>query len=154
MLALTHHFIVQAASYLGGSRHLFLDYAVLGDDVVICNKKVARRYLLIMERLGLKINLAKSLVSKYALEFAKKFFWHGWDLSPKVLKDLNGLRSTMSSLPNFGLRHSLGLPALLRLVGAGYRILGSFRTRTFMSLPLKYKMVMIMYFYDPNDLWR
>lgn len=74
MLALTHHFIVQAANYFTGSRHLFKDYAVLGDDVVICNKKVARRYLQIMDRLGLKVNLAKSLVSKYALEFAKKFF--------------------------------------------------------------------------------
>lgn len=58
----------------------------------------------------------------------------------------------MSSLPNFGIRHNLGLPALLRLIGAGYRILGSYRSRTFSSLPLKYKVALVLCTYDVNDL--
>lgn len=54
----------------------FRDYAVLGDDIVILNKHVAREYLTILREIGVKAGLAKSIVAKdeFYLEFAKKFF--------------------------------------------------------------------------------
>jgi len=61
----------------------FEDYAVLGDDVVIADHAVAMKYLHILERLGVQVNLAKSVRSRGGtLEFAKRFIWGGIDCSP------------------------------------------------------------------------
>jgi len=73
MLALTHHVIVQVAAERAGIRKLFLDYALLGDDICIADKDVASQYLLIMSGLGVEINLSKSLQSSTGVvEFAKR----------------------------------------------------------------------------------
>lgn len=73
MLALTHHVIVQIAASRSGRSELFLDYALLGDDICIADKAVADHYLAIMRDLGVEINLSKSLVSSSnVLEFAKR----------------------------------------------------------------------------------
>jgi hypothetical protein len=62
---------------------------VLGDDIVIANGRVAQQYLLLLEAIGVKVGLAKSLVSrKGALEFAKKFFVNGVDCSPVAFKEV------------------------------------------------------------------
>jgi hypothetical protein len=71
MLAITHHVIVRMAAMKVGLKG-FSDYAVLGDDVVICNDDVAAQYLILMETLGLNINLSKSVQSKDFAEFAKR----------------------------------------------------------------------------------
>jgi hypothetical protein len=79
MLALTHHVIVQVSAYRVGWRHFFPYYAVLGDDVVIFDQKVAEAYRELMAALGVPINMSKSLVSEKGwLEFAKR--WFGPDL--------------------------------------------------------------------------
>jgi hypothetical protein len=73
MLALTHHLLVQIAAYRVGHRRFFSDYAVLGDDLVIANERVAESYLSLMEYLGVDINLSKSLISRAGIaEFAKR----------------------------------------------------------------------------------
>lgn len=75
MLALTHHVIVQVASYRVGWRHFFPYYSVLGDDVVIFDQRVAEEYQALMATLGVPINLTKSLVSERGfLEFAKRWY--------------------------------------------------------------------------------
>lgn len=75
MLATTHHVIVQAAAYRVGWRHAFPYYAVLGDDIVIFDQKVAEAYRELMAALGVPINMSKSLVSETGcLEFAKRWF--------------------------------------------------------------------------------
>jgi hypothetical protein len=91
-LALTHHFIVQWASWRAskGSFSWFADYAVLGDDVVIANRAVAREYRLLMHQLGVTISLPKSLEShNLSLEFAKRFIWKGEDCSPLSIKEFS-----------------------------------------------------------------
>jgi hypothetical protein len=50
MLALTHHVIVKAAVLC--KKRGFIDYCVLGDDVVIRDDAVAKAYLTIMSQLG------------------------------------------------------------------------------------------------------
>jgi len=51
----------------------FHDYCLLGDDIMICEKKVALVYQRIIAGLGVKISLEKSLISthKGAGEFCK-----------------------------------------------------------------------------------
>jgi hypothetical protein len=82
MLALTHHIIVQLASQRAGYKKEFSHYAVLGDDIVIQNDKVAKHYLDIMETLGVCINPTKSVVSTDLLEFAKRLRTRTSDISP------------------------------------------------------------------------
>lgn len=83
MLALTHHVIVRYAALKGGVRRpQFVNYAVLGDDCVINDKAVAPRYLSVMEELGLRISMGKSVISTRFTEFAKKLKGPAIDITP------------------------------------------------------------------------
>lgn len=82
MLALTHHTIVRVAAVNCKIDPKFVNYAVLGDDIVINNDKVAQAYLLIMAELGVSISLGKSIVSYKFTEFAKKLAGPGLDITP------------------------------------------------------------------------
>jgi len=85
MLALTHHVIVQYSAIACGYKPWeFTDYALLGDDIVICNRKVATSYHTLMtEVLGVVINPSKSIVSESGLfEFAKRLVSPLWEISP------------------------------------------------------------------------
>lgn len=105
--------IVQIAANRVNIKDLFLDYAILGDDIVIGNKAVADAYLSIMHYLGVEINLSKSLVSELGVaEFAKRLIKEDIDISPvspkSILTILNNIRE---------------LPTLIRdLVSRGYPI--------------------------------
>lgn len=82
MLALTHHALVQYAAYRIGYKGWFPLYAILGDDIVIGDSKVAQSYLAVCKLIGLDIGLAKSLVSSNrTAEFAKRLFFNGQDVS-------------------------------------------------------------------------
>lgn len=50
----------------------FDKYAIIGDDVVIVDCKVAARYRTIINSLGVDISEAKSHVSQHMFEIAKK----------------------------------------------------------------------------------
>jgi hypothetical protein len=87
MLALTHHAMVQFSAFRCGHNGWFDLYAVLGDDVVIADCRVAKKYRVLCRLLGVEIGLNKSLVSKgRTLEFAKKLFYQGEDISGLPLK--------------------------------------------------------------------
>jgi len=101
LLALTHHAIVQYAASKAYPKApgWFLLYAVLGDDVVICDHLVAKEYLRIMEALGVEIGLAKSLVSnRSSIEFAKRTWIRGRDCSPISLAEFLVARCNLGSL--------------------------------------------------------
>jgi hypothetical protein len=61
VFALTHHAIIEYCAYQERLQS-FRDYVVLGDDVAIFNKKVAKRYLKLLDQLRVPISLAKSFV--------------------------------------------------------------------------------------------
>jgi hypothetical protein len=83
MLAITHHAIVQYAAYRAGRKGWFGDYAVLGDDVVIASCEVANQYVRLMKEIGVDIGFHKSIVSSnLSLEFAKRFFYRGEEVTP------------------------------------------------------------------------
>jgi hypothetical protein len=90
MLALTHHAIVQLSAFRVGHRTWFNDYALLGDDIVIADKAVADAYLYIMvDTLGVEINLSKSLVSTVGcLEFAKRLVDPYFEFTPLGAKNI------------------------------------------------------------------
>lgn len=99
MLALTHHAIVNIAARRVGKKN-FTEYALLGDDLVIADEAVADAYLIIAKDLGVEINLQKSLISKSGvLEFAKRLFRDGTDLSPVPPRLLSSLLRGLRDLP-------------------------------------------------------
>nr|WMI40078.1 MAG: RNA-dependent RNA polymerase [Rhizoctonia cerealis duamitovirus] len=134
MLALTHHFIVQYCAYIervmplhsNGVPIWFTGYAILGDDIVISDKRVANRYKLVMASLGVKIGLAKSLVSPYgtALEFAKRTFWNGVDVSPISFVEIQMAFTHPAGAVDFIKKYGLSLAAFLKAAGYRFNVLG------------------------------
>jgi hypothetical protein len=91
MLNLSHHFILQYLSYCEtqDASNWNTNYEVLGDDIVIFDKKLSTAYHRLMTSgLGVEINLSKSLISPQgnAFEFAKKTIWFTDDVSGIPLK--------------------------------------------------------------------
>jgi hypothetical protein len=125
MLALTHHAIVQYASFKAykGKRGWFEDYGVLGDDVVIIGAPVVLAYRRILQEIGVKAGLAKSIVakSKFVLEFAKKFFVDSGQANMLPLKECIATRCSTSLVVEFVRKYDLTLNTILSFLGYGYK---------------------------------
>jgi hypothetical protein len=129
MLAYTHHFIVQCAAWSVGAcarGSLFRNYAVLGDDIVIYNKSVAHKYLEIIRDLGVECGLAKSVLSYkgIGLEFAKKTFYRGVNVSPTPLREFVMALKSYQGIVAYGKTYNLTKGTLVKILGFGYRVLG------------------------------
>lgn len=84
---ITHHLVVHYSAYLCGIMN-FNDYILLGDDIVIKNDKVAKRYIKIMTKLGVDISSSKTHVSIDTYEFAKRWIKNGREITGIPLKGL------------------------------------------------------------------
>lgn len=129
-LAIIHHFIVQAAAWDAGVVKVgtwFKEYAVLGDDLVIFNKRVKEAYLRIIGALGVECGIAKSLLSPKgtAIEFAKRTLWKGVDISPIPLTEFVAANLTVGDAVLFARKYGLTFQQLVRALGYGYRVCGS-----------------------------
>ncbi|KAK4351351.1 hypothetical protein RND71_030664 [Anisodus tanguticus] len=98
----------------------FFSYAVLGDDVLIADERVASVYASMVQKLGVKISSAKSLCSSIGCaEFAKRF------LMDELRRDLSPVLAFMS------------LPVSMTLSGFTLSIvLGEWATEVFLVYPL------------------
>jgi hypothetical protein len=94
-LALVHHLLVQFSAYtVRYEEKWFMDYLVLGDDVVIADRLVAERYQLILASFGITIGLAKSYISKEGMfNFANQSFLGTENISPLSLREEVGIDS-------------------------------------------------------------
>lgn len=87
--ALWHHDIVQLSYnwenfHKGRPLRFFKQYRILGDDIVIFNTKVAKRYQWLLKQLGININLSKSIIGtseSSQIEFAKRLAKDGKEMS-------------------------------------------------------------------------
>lgn len=78
LFSLCHHYLVWLAAEKAGVRHPFRDYALLGDNIVISNERVAQEYSQLLEKLGVTISINKSTISRNgSIEFAKRFLTKG-----------------------------------------------------------------------------
>jgi len=94
MLALTHHLILQYSAYKAYEDKLtsltwFSKYCILGDDIIIGDKLVAKHYFDFMTNvLKVKINISKSVISYNGIgEFAKRIVSASEDYTPLSLKE-------------------------------------------------------------------
>jgi hypothetical protein len=87
--ALWHHDIIQLAAnweniHNGKPLRFFKQYRLLGDDVVIFNTEVSRRYQWLLNQIGLKINMTKSVIGdkeNSQIEFTKRLALRGKEMS-------------------------------------------------------------------------
>jgi hypothetical protein len=151
MLALTHHCIIQWAWYQVCTQDLrkwswYEDYAVLGDDVVIMGGKVADRYCAIMSGLGVGIGSHKSLVSHSGttLEFAKRTFFKGNDVSAVPLAELLVARRNLSAGLELCRKYNLSLGSYCKFLGYGYKALSRLSSRL-MGVPTRMRNYIVAY---------
>jgi len=90
MLALSHHVVVQLAAKQAGLKGRFTGYVIIGDDISIFDPSVALAYQSIIAKLGVSINLAKSVIHTAgylpAGELAKRLFLNGYEVSAIPVK--------------------------------------------------------------------
>jgi hypothetical protein len=146
-LALTHHYLVQYSAWeacVVKPGVWFKDYAILGDDLVIGNRRVAVCYLRVLKDIGMEVGLHKSLISggNIGLEFAKRTFHRGVDISPIPLTEFAAALSAISEMRSFAVKYHLTFPALVKTLGYGYTVLGSL-TKRFSSFSSRIKVVFL-----------
>jgi hypothetical protein len=98
---LAHHALIQYLAFKEGFKS-FDEYQVLGDDVVIWEERVANSYKRAMSGLGVSINLSKSLISEQShtrIEFAKRLFYNGEEITPIGYKLLKVVGKSLFRLP-------------------------------------------------------
>lgn len=124
LLGLSSHYAIilfYGADKVYPSR-VFRKYALLGDDIVIADPRVADVYQSVINALGVNLSLPQSLISDIGgCEFAKRFRICDRDLSPVSVKMLRAARHAVAWMP---VCKSVGVSSLqvsLRLRGAGYR---------------------------------
>lgn len=151
MLALVHHAFVQWAAVKAGvittHKEWFAGYAILGDDVVIANGKVARCYQALMHRMDVGIGDHKSLVSLsgIALEFAKRTFLNGKDVSMVPFAEFVMGRQSLAGLVELVRKYSLSLGQMLSVLGYGYKAKANSSKRLF-SMPKRLRNYVLVYF--------
>jgi len=128
MLALTHHAILQYAAYLAypSKPVWFQGYALLGDDIVIADKAVASKYLVLMDTLGVEVGLSKSLVSANgSLEFAKRTWVKGQPSSPFSMAEISVASANVGALEELWRKArvygEIRVAAVARFAGFGYK---------------------------------
>lgn len=123
VFTLTHHMLVWWAAWQVYPGRRFWDYAILGDDIVIADEKVAAEYARIMDECEVTISKEKSLISHTgAMEFAKRFItdFGELDLSPISLKVLRALPYSIASTVFRDL--GVSMQVSYRLRGGSYRV--------------------------------
>jgi len=167
MMALFHHSVIQWAAFRTGCQEWFQFYAIVGDDVVIADPKVAREYLIIMDQLGVSVGLHKSLVSSrprgrvnhgLCSEFIKKTYFSKLRNSPPV--DVSGLpvsrwymaTKTLSSGLDLCRDFNLSLNQFLILLGFGYKVRGGLSKK--LSMMSKRCRHRILAYYSPRGVER
>lgn len=122
VFALSHHILI---------RHVYDElgispkgnYLVLGDDVVICNRSVARLYLKRLTELGVKVSPIKTLISRDSLEFAKRVWIKGVEVSPISVGGFISVKDRVHLLVPFlvalrkqGYRNDVTIPKLVGVI--------------------------------------
>jgi len=124
--SLSHHALIQYCAYLEGHKGWFEGYGILGDDIVIGDGKVARRYEYMCRKLGVSLSLAKSLPGvRGSFEFAKRFVLRGADVTPLSYREFaisnRSLTCMMECVSRCAPLGPIRLASVLRALGFGYR---------------------------------
>nr|UPW42158.1 MAG: putative RNA dependent RNA polymerase [Guangdong mito-like virus 4] len=135
--AVAHHYIFYYIARILNLDYSKLKYCVLGDDVLIGDRRVGDMYLDIVKSLGVDVSMAKTHISSTTLEFAKRWIHKGKEISP----------FPVSALRNSGKRYYLLTNLLLSARDKGWdfdvpKMVGSYFGR-FRNMPSRFRKSMI-----------
>lgn len=84
---------------------------------------MAYQYRLILQEIGVKAGLAKSVIAKsrFVAEFAKKFFVGSEQANMLPIKECVATRSSTSLVLEFTRKYGLTLNQILAFLGFGYK---------------------------------
>jgi hypothetical protein len=146
-LAITHHFLWQWAAYrskIVKPGQWYKDYAVLGDDSVSAHKAVCDEYLKLCAEIGVKVNLAKSLLSPNGcLEFAKRFFTTKGDASPVSIGEIFVSDINFSTMAGWPRKRTIRIADLINLMGYRHKTAGALN-KELTKLPKKVRHMIIV----------
>lgn len=97
--AVSHHLLVLYCAYKVGKPN-FTDYVILGDDVSICDRDVAKEYLdIITSVMGIEVSKSKTYSPDMGYpnsiaEFAKRLFYMGEEITPIPLELIRRVHQT------------------------------------------------------------
>jgi uncharacterized membrane-anchored protein YhcB (DUF1043 family) len=153
MLAMTHHAIVAFVAKRAGYSD-FQDYAVLGDDIIIANSKVALAYLHFLKEIGVEVGLAKSMISKrrLVLDFAKKFFVESEQMNAIAFKDCITTWTSTSLVKEFATKWRMSLPQILGFLDYGYKAKHSIMTSIIWNISTRPR-VLFVWILLPGSGW-
>jgi len=100
-MALTHHVIVRVAALRAGLSPDFSLYALLGDDIVIADNRVAENYRLLCVELDMPLSEQKTHVSYDTYEFAKRWIHKGEEVTGFAVGALLSVWRSYPLLYNF-----------------------------------------------------
>lgn len=148
MLAMTHHAIIQFCYYKAyGNKAIgwFENYGVLGDDVVIADGRVAEEYRRLLQVIGVKAGLAKSIIAKgrFVVEFAKKFFVDNTTANMLPFKECIATLCSTSLVVEFVRKYELNLNAILSVLGFGYKTKSKAVSSLYFKLPTRLRVLLI-----------
>jgi len=81
VFSLSHHVVVHISALRIGMDMKDLPYRLLGDDIVIMDRKLATSYLEVMNELGVEISKVKTHIGEDLFEFAKRFYYKGSEIT-------------------------------------------------------------------------
>jgi len=112
---------------------------------------VASEYMKVMTALGVRVGIAKSLVSyKKVGEFAKRFFIPK-DASAIPVKESLSALSSLPALVEFVRKYKLSPSQVMKFSGYGYKRIGG-TTAPFLSLPPKARVIFLALSH-PDGAW-
>jgi hypothetical protein len=89
VFALAHHFVVYVACRRSAVQWSKCKYVLLGDDILIGDSRVARKYLRIIQDLGVEVSPGKTYESYDLCEFAKRLLYRGEEITPFPLSSVS-----------------------------------------------------------------
>lgn len=98
MMAITHHFIVHFAAHRIKLKDFSDKYALLGDDLLICDDALYESYTQVIKIAKMELNETKTFKSKRLFEFAKRFYYNGVEISPFPLGSLLSAQGQPSAM--------------------------------------------------------
>nr|WEU70942.1 MAG: RNA-dependent RNA polymerase [Hangzhou mito-like virus 4] len=98
VFTLCHHIIVDRAHAIARVNK-YKTYAILGDDIVICNDRVAEEYLKILGKLGVEVSSHKTHKSVDSFEIAKRWYRVSGKVTEFTPFPFHSITETSSSMP-------------------------------------------------------
>lgn len=149
--ALSHHYVVYYCCRELGINWKDARYVLLGDDIVINDDQLAKKYMETLGELGVEFSKAKTHISKNAYEFAKRIVHHGTEVSPFPISALWTGRRQPSLLLNVlqgeerkGWVSSIGTPAALSELYVLLEYSRSYRSKLLKVMHITYQFMVVL----------